>query len=522
VLGAWYQSIESILSFIDYSFMKSKQKKYIALSMAAFAGSASLLGSTALAVRASEKNNDKPPLDLKVDDAAINRSGTLTNSFAPIVKQVAPSVVQINVTAKGDSQVQDPQMQMFRHFFGNQFDFPQRQPDQNALGSGVIVSADGYILTNNHVVKNAKTIKVQLSDGRNFTGKVIGTDEKSDVALIKVSATGLPAITFADSAKVEVGDMVLAIGDPFGVGQSVTSGIVSAEHRSAAIAGAGSDSDEDFLQTDAAINPGNSGGALVDTQGRLVGINTAILSRSGGNQGVGFAVPSNLCRWVMESLIKNGTVKRGMLGVLIRSLDPNLAQSFKLDRTKGALVTQVNPGSPADSAGIKNGDVITGFNGKPVEDSSGLKVAVAETTPGTTVPVQVQRGGQTQTMKVTVKELSAKNNDDDDGNKKDNGEALAGVGVGDLDADARQQLNAPTDLHGAVITQVDPDSAAANAGLRRGDVITEINHKPVKSAADADRLTKHRESNVTLVRFWRSTGQDGDSGYSYVAVEEDN
>jgi serine protease Do len=279
-----------------------------------------------------------------------------------------------------ESQLSLPDLDFFRRFFG-EGQFNPSHPEyqlQHALGSGVIVSADGYILTNNHVVKNAKEIRVALDDGRNFVAKLVGTDPRTDIALLKIPAENLTALTLADSDKTKAGDVVLAIGNPFGVGQTVTVGIVSAKHRVTS-----GDTDEDFIQTDAAINPGNSGGALVDVEARLIGINTAIVTRSGGNQGIGFAVPSNLCRWAMDSLVTKGHVDRGFLGVEIQSLTPSLTEAFKVGTTNGALVSNVTPGSPADAAGMKSGDVITKFNGQPVEDANQLKRRVAETAPGT-------------------------------------------------------------------------------------------------------------------------------------------
>jgi serine protease Do len=312
---------------------------------------------------------------------------------------------------------------------------------------------------------------------------------------------------------------VLAVGDPFGIGQTVTQGIISAKDRQ----GVSDDgnSDEDFIQTDAAINPGNSGGPLVDTNGRLVGMNTAILSRSGGNQGIGFAVPSNLCRWVADSLIKNGKVQRGMLGVVIQPLTPDLAKAFSSTRTNGALVSEVTPNGPADKAGIKSGDVVVQFDSKAVEDYNTLKLMVAESTPGKAVPIQVDRSGQTLNLTVTLKELSeggtlAKNEPNSNQNEPQN-DALHGVGVGDLDRETRQEMNVPTTVHGAVITQVDPSSPAYEAGLRQGDVIEEINHQPVRSAEDADRLTEGKGGTQTLVKLWNSQ-----AGSHYVAVQEGN
>jgi serine protease Do len=404
----------------------------------------------------------------------------------------------------------------FRRFFGDefngqQFDRNMPMPKQHGLGSGVIVSKDGYLLTNNHVVDNADEVKVALNDGREFTAKVVGKDPKSDIAVLKIDANDLPALEFADSDKLEVGDVVLAIGNPFGVGQTVTSGIISATGRGSL----GLDY-EDMIQTDAAINPGNSGGALVDAEGRLIGINTAILSHSGGNQGIGFAVPVNLARSVMDGLVKDGRVVRGFLGVNIQDLTPVLAKQFDVKESTGALIAGVTPKSPAEKAGLHDGDIITEFNGKPVKDSRHLKLQVAQTTPGTSVPVKVLRDGKTKTIDVTVKELpgtelaSKKNSD----NAESSTDALHGVAVGDIDAATKQQFKLPSEVKGALITQVDPNSAAYEAGLREGDVILEINRKPVKSAEDAVQLTENVKDKRTLLRVWSKGGS------RYVVVDE--
>jgi serine protease Do len=426
---------------------------------------------------------------------------------------VAPSVVKIFVTMKVNNPFTNSDMDFFRRFFGgeglNPLN-PGRSPTEHGLGSGVIVSPDGYILTNNHVVNNATEIQVALNDGRQFTAKVIGSDPKTDVALIRIKADNLPALTLADSDKIEVGDVVLAIGNPFGIGQTVTKGIVSAKDRTTS-----GDMDEDFIQTDAAINPGNSGGALVDTEGRLVGINSAILTHSGGNQGIGFAVPSNLCRWVMDSLVKNGRVERGFLGVMIQNLTPDLATAFKLNSITGALVGDVNSGSPADKAGLKSGDVIMQLNGQPIEDASQLKLRVAETPPGSKVQLTVNRNGESKTFDVTLGNLPenkvAKTAEESGTAQK---EALAGVGVADLDQNTRAELDIPPQVQGAVITQVAPESAAYQAGLRPGDVITELNHKPVKNAQDAIADTEKPVGNQTLVKVWTKNGSH------YLTVDE--
>src|SRR6516225_3858908 len=489
--------------------------------VASIAGAAVIAGGTAiLSASSGNENPQKPPLSIKTDNAPIDRDPKLGNSFAPIVQKVIPSVVQVDVTGKsgngrslGSSDMQD----QLRRFFGRGFQIPEQpeMPNQKALGSGVIISADGYILTNNHVVENSKTIQVTLSDGRKLTAKVIGTDPQTDVALLKIDAANLEPVTLADSDSAQVGDLVLAIGDPFGIGTTVTEGIISAKNRTRVTSG---DADEDFIQTDAAINPGNSGGALVDIQGRLVGINTSILSRSGGNQGIGFAVPSNLCRWVMDSLVKTGHVERGFLGVQIQDLTPSLAQAFKTERTNGALVSDVTAGSPADAAGIKSGDVIVEFNGKPVENASQLKLHVAETAPGSSVPVVVNRNGETKNLSITVRE-KAKNelaSSKQEQGQNGQGDALHGVAVGELDQQTREELKVPASVHGALVSQVSPNSAAYEAGLREGDVILEINHQPVKNAQDAVKLTANRSGNDTLVKVWSHGGSH------YLTVNDSN
>jgi serine protease Do len=459
-----------------------------------------------------------------VDERPITRELGSHTSFSPVVKKVTPGVVKVVVSMKAPnanarSDESSPMDDFLRRFFGDQFQGrmprPDMMPRQEGLGSGVIVTKDGYILTNNHVVDGADEVKVTLQDRREFTAKVIGRDPQTDIAVIKIDAKDLPVVPMADSDKVEVGDVVLAIGNPFNIGQTVTSGIVSATGRGGAI---GLDY-EDFIQTDAAINPGNSGGALVDADGRLIGINTAILSRSGGNQGIGFAVPSNLARDVMDNLVTDGHVTRGYLGVMIQDLNPALAKKFDLKDTKGVLIGDVTPKSPAERAGIQNGDVVTEFNGKNVSDSRHLKLQVARTQPGTTVPIKILRDGTPKTVEVTVKELPgtrelAKN---DKPAAQDNG-TLNGVAVADVDRRSRQQFEIPNNVKGVVVTEVAPNSAAAEAGLKAGDVIQEINRKPVTSADEAVRMTEKTTDKVSLLRVWSSNGNT--SGSHYVVVDE--
>jgi serine protease Do len=393
----------------------------------------------------------------------------------------------------------------------------------------VIVSPDGYILTANHVVEDADTVKVALETGeKEFDAKVIGTDPLTDVAVLKIDArTNLAVATLADSDKLEVGDMVLAVGNPFGVGQTVTLGIISGLGRG----GFGLSGYENYIQTDAAINPGNSGGALVDAEGRLVGINTAILSRTGGLQGVGFAVPVNMARFVMDRLILYGKVTRGFLGINIQPLTPGLAKEFHLpDESSGVLVGGVNPGSPAAKAGVQDGDVITELNGKKVTDPRTLQLLVAQTAPGSEAALRLLRsseaGGKPAEKRVTatLAALPAEGLAEQGGGSGSNGggeqklDALDGVEVTDLGAAARRQLEMPRNLHGALVVNVEEDSKASEAGLRPGDVILEIDRQTVRDADAAVALSQKSKDDRMLLRVWSRNGS-GPGGTRYLVVE---
>ncbi len=498
--------------------MKTQSSLHPFWQRTALLGGVCLMTASLVAFTPSKDSPSKAdPLHLQVNDAPISTAGRGFPSFAPIIKTVAPSVVKVSVASQPKARrMEMPGGMDLRRFFGPGAQLPEelqqqqrRMPKEQGVGSGVIVTKDGYILTNNHVVDDASTIKVSMTDGREFEGKVIGRDPKTDVAVIKVDAQDLPAITLADSDKIEVGDMVLAVGHPFGIGQSVTTGIVSAKGR----ATMGLDY-EDFIQTDAAINPGNSGGALVDVDGRLIGMNTAILSHSGGNQGIGFAVPTNLARWVMESLVTHGHVERGFLGVNIQDLTPQLAKQFKIDQAAGALVAGVAPDSPAETAGVKSGDVITAFNGKPVTDSRHLKLQVGSTVPGAAVPMTVLRDGKSTTLSVTIKELPGDKLAEASPEANKAGDALNGVGVADLDQATRSQLKIPSEVQGAVVTDVDENSVAYEAGLRQGDVITEINRQAIKNAEQATAACEKPATKVSLVKTWSHGGS------RYVVVDE--
>ena len=457
----------------------------------------------------SSKPEAKPAVDLQRDSREVNRGPLESGSFSSIVKRVAPGVVKITTSTKakrvaGAAPVLPPGFDnpMFRQFFGGRG--PQVEvPPQNGLGSGVIISTDGYVVTNNHVIQGADEVLVSLDDGRELTAKVIGRDPQTDIAVVKVDATDLPAVTFADSSRIEVGDRVLAIGNPFGIGETVTTGIVSAKGRRA---GLGLDY-EDFVQTDAAINPGNSGGALIDVDGRLIGINTAILSRSGGFQGVGLAVPSNLVSQVVDGLVRHGKVVRGFLGVGAQDVTASLADSLGLKDRRGALVADVQPGGPAAKAGLRNGDVITRVNGEVIDDANRLTFTVGAIPPGSKVELEVVRDGETRNLTATTAERTAAALRGEPGKgpealaRNDEG-VLNGVTVDDLNPQVRAKLNLPARLKGALITEVEPGSASAKAGLRPGDVILEINRQPVTSAREAVELSEKAEAKKTLLRLF--------------------
>jgi serine protease Do len=404
--------------------------------------------------------------------------GDFRNGFSSILAPALPAVVNVSSTKIVKQQAapnifSDP---FFRQFFGGQV--PQQQQPQeqheNSLGSGVIVNPDGYILTNNHVVAGANDVEVFTQSRRKYHAKVIGTDPRTDVAVLKIDATGLPTLTLGDASKLKVGDLVFAIGDPFGIGETSTMGIVSATGR--ALGGA-IEHYEDFIQTDAAINPGNSGGALIDIHGDLIGINTAILSGGGGNEGVGFAIPINLAHNIMDQIVEHGKVIRGYLGISIQGVSPDMAKAFGLGQGGGALVGDVTSNGPAAKSGLQRGDIVLKLNGTPVTGPDDLSLRVSEMAPGSVAHMQVYRNGQTQELNVTL------------GEYPENGQpgpatpgaapALKGLQVQNLTPSITQQLGLPAGTFGVVVTNVDSDSSSAEAGIKQGDVIQEVNHKPV-------------------------------------------
>lgn len=412
----------------------------------------------------------------------------LSRTFREIVKDVGPAVVYISTEQTVKSNGRSPEQ--FREFFGDEFlrrffgEVPQeREYKRQGLGSGFITSQDGYILTNNHVVANADKIKVTLADKREFDAEIIGTDPKTDVAVIKIAGDELPAVTLGDSSELEVGDWAIAIGTPFGLSQTVTAGIISAEGRS----NIGINDYEDFIQTDAAINPGNSGGPLVNIYGQVVGINTAIFSRSGGYQGIGFAIPINMAKSIQNSLITHGKVVRGWLGVMIQTVTPEIAKGFDLEEATGTLVGDVLKGGPAEAAGIQRGDVIISFDGQAIDGPNSLKNVVAGTEVGKQVDVVVIRNGKEKTIKVDL------------GEQPGDGQAVAeattetavefGLSVQALTDEVANKLGYSGEK-GVIISNIEPNSAAFEAGLRRGDLIKEINKEPIESIDDYNNAMK--------------------------------
>jgi len=424
-----------------------------------------------------------PPAPIVVDG--------VRTSYADVVQKTSPAVVRIEAEIKARQPQQQQQFNL-DDFFNSPQQPPQGQgqgrgqqpPTQRGLGSGVIVSQDGTVLTNNHVVEGAEKITVLMSDDKTYDARIVGLDEPSDLAVLKIEAANLPFLNLGNSDNVRVGDVVLAIGNPLGIGQTVTAGIISAKGRRT---GLSDGSFEDFLQTDAPINRGNSGGALVNLTGELIGINSQILSTSGGSIGIGFSIPSNMAKGVMEQLIANGRVRRGLLGVGIQPVNEDIKEAFGLKDTKGVLIPEVKAGSAAEKAGIKRDDVIIAINGETIDNLNVLRNKVAGTLPGTEIKVKVMRDGQEQELSVVLDELNPENaknvqpTEDERSGEKPNESGKLGLNLQPITPPIARQLELPEGSSGVVVTDVDQNGAAAKVGVARGDVILTINRQAVSS-----------------------------------------
>ena len=433
--------------------------------------------------------------------------GEFNNGFASVIDPDLPAVVNISSTKLVKGQTVSPDVfndPLFRQFFGDQFGGPSgpsgpQKERESSLGSGIIVNPDGYILTNNHVVAEASDVEVLTQDRRKFKATVVGTDPRTDVAVVKIDGSGLPVLKIGDSSRLKVGDLVFAIGDPFGVGETATTGIVSATGRAL---GGTIEHYEDFIQTDAAINPGNSGGALIDLRGNLIGINTAIISGGGGgNQGIGFAIPINMARNVMEQIIEHGKVVRGYLGVTVQPVDADMAKAFGLNQGGGALIGDVRPDSPAAKAGLQRGDIVLELNGTAVNGPDDLSLRISELAPNSAAHLKVFRKGQTQDVDVTLGEFTEKLEA-----AQSAGAAPAnvnGLQVQNLTPDISKQLRLPQSESGVVVSSVDPSSAAAAAGIRPGDLIQEVNRKPVHNVNEYQQAVSGNGKQPLLLLVFR-------------------
>jgi serine protease Do len=500
-------SIALVGSFVTYDFVKAMPAKAAAMAT---------------------------PTTTPLDDNNVGALLSLDRAMETLAARVTPAIVNVTVTSRTKTNVAEGDLpdgledSPFGQFFGPQFGQPfghpfgrQMRPQQprveHGLGSGVIISPDGYIVTNNHVV-----VRVTMSDRRILPAKVVGTDPLTDLAVIKVDGHNLPNAPWGDSTKLHPGQTVLAFGNPFGFRFTVTRGIVSALNRP------NMSSDDarkpgQFIQTDAAINPGNSGGPLVNARGEVVGINTFLISPSGSFSGMGFAIPTQIVRPTVEKLIQYGKVTHGYMGIGIADVTPDNSKFFHMGKAVGAVVSQVESGSPGARAGLKVGDVITQIDGKEVSDASELQVVVGQQNPGTTVHLQVMRDGRSVAVPVTLEAMGSRDKSGKEVSEAGTGKPRWGVGLSDITPEIREQLQAPSDLHGAVIQQVQPGSPADNAGLQSGDVIVEVDRRPVQSASEVQKaLSSVPKGQDALVLVWSNGGntfrvlhpaqEDGNSG----------
>jgi len=453
------------------------------------------------------------PAAAPLDENSVSPLLSLDKAMETLAARVTPAMVNVAVTSKtkpdlAEGQIPDDMGHFFGQFFG-QGQMPRMRPEpqiEHGIGSGVIISPDGYIVTNRHVIDGAVDIRVTMSDRKILTAKLIGSDPLTDLAVIKIDGHDLPSVPWGDSTQLRPGQTVLAFGNPFGFRFTVTRGIVSALNRPNPY------SDDPrkpggFIQTDAAINRGNSGGPLVDARGEVVGINTFLISPSGAFSGMGFAIPTQIVRPTVETLIRDGKVTHGYMGIGISDVTPENAKFFNLTDANGAVVSQVEPDSPAAKAGLKTGDVITELDGKKISDASDLQMEVGQKKPGTTIKLGLLRDGKSMTVPVTVEAMGSRDKDGNEVSESGQGKMRWGLGLADVTPDVRQELQASSDVHGAVIEQVKPGSPADDAGLRRGDVITQVNRKDVQSASDVkEALASVPKGQDALVLVWSNGG----------------
>ncbi|HLW89326.1 MAG TPA: Do family serine endopeptidase [Terriglobales bacterium] len=452
------------------------------------------------------------PAAAALDDNSVSPLLSLDRAMETLAARVTPAIVNVAVTsrAKNDgpqSEMPDDMQRFFGPFFGPHGQMKPQQPQiERGIGSGVIISPDGYIVTNNHVIDGAVDIRVTMSNRKILVAKLIGADPLTDLAVIKIDGSNLPSVPWGDSTDLHPGQTVLAFGNPFGFRFTVTRGIVSALNRPNPFAG-DRRKPGNFIQTDAAINPGNSGGPLVDARGEVIGINTFLVSSSGTFSGMGFAIPTQIVRPTVETLIRDGKISHGYMGIGISDVTPENAKFFDLKDAEGALVTQVESDSPAAKAGVKVGDVIRQLDGKQIPDAGELQVEVGQKRPGTTIKLSILRNGKSENVPVTLEAMGARDKSDNEVSDAGHGKPRWGIGLSDLDGNVRGQIQVPSDVHGAVVDQVQPGSSADDAGLQRGDVIVQVNRKDVQSAADVRQaLESVPKGQDALLLVWSGGG----------------
>lgn len=458
-----------------------------------FIATLSLLATTGCRTRVGVDPNAPTPLPLVVDG--------VRTSYADVVEKTSPAVVRIDAERRTNAA---PQQFPFDDDFFKDLVPQQRQPRQQierGVGSGVLVSGEGTVLTNHHVIDGADKITVTMQDNRRFTARIVGSDQPSDLAVLKVEGADLPFLNLGNSDNVRVGDIVLAIGNPLGIGQTVTAGIISAKGRQT---GLSDGTFEDFLQTDAPINRGNSGGALVNLSGELIGINSQILSPSGGNIGIGFSIPSNMAKSVMDQLVNSGKVKRGMLGVNIQDLTEDVAKSLELGDVRGVLINNVRPGSAAEKAGLRRGDVITAINGEKVDSGNVLRNKIAASQPGSQISLTVFREGKEFEVKATLDEFDSARNESEGAPRGDAAPAgKLGLSLRPLTPELAQQAGAPKETQGLLVVEVDDGGAAAEAGMSHGDIILEINKRAVTTLEAAEAAIQASGAKPVLLLILR-------------------